>query len=100
MLLTALLFIVLGILIKYFKMYNLIAGYNTMSADKKATYDIKKIAALFGNVFFYMALIIILGYMLSQITENDKLESISFYTALITGIPYLLVKSNSNNYKS
>lgn len=100
MLLTAGLFILIGVLIKNFKFYNLIAGYNTMPAEKKATYDIEKIALLFRNVFFYMAFIIILGYLLSLITENTTFESISFYTALITGVPYLLIKSNSKAYKS
>lgn len=99
MLLTAGIFIVFGILIKNFKLYNLIAGYNTMSVEKKATYNIEKIAALFRNVFFAMAFIIIAGYVLSKITENYIIENISFYTALLIGIPYLLIKSNSKSYQ-
>ena len=35
MILTAIIFIVLGVLIKYGKMYFLIAGYNTMSKKEK-----------------------------------------------------------------
>lgn len=99
MLLTALLFISLGFLIKNFRLYNLIAGYNTMSAEKKAAYNIDKIATLFRNVFFTMAFLIIVGYVLSKITGNNTIESISFYTALLIGIPYLLIKSNSKSYK-
>ena len=40
MLITAILFIVFGILIKYGKMYFLIAGYNTMSKEEKEKYNI------------------------------------------------------------
>lgn len=44
---TAILFIILGILIKYGKMYFLIAGYNTLPAKKKATYDINGLQQYF-----------------------------------------------------
>ena len=99
MILTAALFILIGVLIKNFKLYNLIAGYNTMSAEKKATYNIDKIASLFRNVFFIMAFIIIVGYILTKFTEDKTFENCLFYTAMIIGIPYLLIKSNSKAYK-
>jgi len=54
MLITAILFIVFGILIKYGKMYFLIAGYNTMSKEEKEKYNIEKIATVFRNVMFGM----------------------------------------------
>lgn len=57
----AILFIVLGILIKYGKMYFLIAGYNTMSKEEKEKYDIEGIASVFRNIMFGMAFIIIIG---------------------------------------
>ena len=52
MILTAIIFIVLGVLIKYGKMYFLIAGYNTMSKKEKEKYDIKGIATVFKNAMF------------------------------------------------
>lgn len=99
MIATAGFFILIGVLIKNFKFYNLIAGYNTMSTEKKATYNIEKIATLFRNVFFFMAIVITLGYILTLSTENKQFETIAFYTALIIGIPFLLIKSNSKSYK-
>lgn len=72
---VAIIFIVLGVLIKYGKMYFLIAGYNTMRKEEKARYNIEGIATVFGNTMFGMALIIIIG------------------------IPYLLIKSNSDKYR-
>lgn len=95
----ALLFIVLGVLIKYGKMYFLIAGYNHMPAKKKAKYDIDGIATVFRNAMFGMALIIFVGYFAANWFENRDLKNIAFYASLLVGIPYLLIKTNSNKYK-
>lgn len=99
MLLTALIFIILGILIKYGKMYFLIAGYNTMTAEEKAAYDINKIATLFKNVMFGMAAIILIGYFLSKWLNNSDLETYFLFGAILIGVPYLLIKSNSKEFK-
>lgn len=74
MIFVALIFIIVGILVKYAKMYFLIAGYNTISAEKKAEIDIEKLANLLKNVLFGMALLIILGYFASKILgdTNDR----------------------------
>ena len=42
---VATIFIILGVAIKYGKLYFLIAGYNTMSKEKQKTYDIAGIAS-------------------------------------------------------
>ena len=99
MIVTAIIFIVLGFLIKYGKMYWLIAGYNTMPKEEKEKYNIEGIANLFRNVMFGMALIIIFGYLISVLTENLSIQNYAFWTSMIVGIPYLLVKSNSKKYK-
>ena len=49
----SLLFVLLGILIKYGKMNFLIAGYNTMSKEERDKVDIKKLANLFKNTMFF-----------------------------------------------
>jgi hypothetical protein len=99
MIVTAIIFIVLGILIKYGKMYFLIAGYNTMPREEKEKYNIAGIATLFGNVMFGMALIIITGYLITELTENPNIQNYAFWASMIIGIPYLLIKSNSKKYK-
>ncbi len=99
MILAAIIFVILGVLIKYGKMYFLIAGYYTMPADKKADYDIEGIAELFKNVMFSMAFLIVLGYILAMLLGMPMLEQASFYLALLIGIPYLLIQSNSDKYK-
>ena len=99
MLIVAIIFIVLGILIKYGKMYFLIAGYNTMPKAKKEKYNIDGIATLFRNAMFGMAIIIIAGNVIAEWIENPKFEDYAFWAALIIGVPYLLIKSNSKTYK-
>jgi hypothetical protein len=99
MLITAILFVFFGILIKYGKMYFLIAGYNTTSKEEKGKYDIEGIANIFRNVMFGMAFIIILGALIGDLTKNENLVNYSFCIAMAARIPYLLLKSNSKKYK-
>ncbi len=39
----AIFFIILGIVVKYGKMFSLIAGYNTLPEKEKAKYDIEEL---------------------------------------------------------
>ena len=96
---SAILFIILGIVIKYGKMYFLIAGYNTMSPEEKKKYDIEGIANLFKNTFWAMALLILLGALISYLTQIPKIEFFCFWAAMAVGVPYLLILSNSKKYK-
>lgn len=95
----ALLFILFGILIKYGKMYFLIAGYNTMSKEKKQNYNIEGIATLFRNVMFGMALLIFIGYFFSWLVEIPAIQMVTFSAALVIGVPYLVIESNSKKFK-
>lgn len=99
MIVTALIFIVSGILVKNFKMYNLLAGYNTMPKEEKDKYNIEGIATAFRNIMFGMALVIIAAYAIGRWTENEKLQYYVFAIALSIGIPFLLVIVNSKKYK-
>ncbi|MBZ9778599.1 DUF3784 domain-containing protein [Psychroflexus sp. CAK8W] len=100
MMIVPILFITLGILIKYKKMYSLIAGYNTMTEEEKQTYDVEGIATLMKNVMFGMAFIVITGLVVAYWTSNSDYEFYALGLALILGIPYLLIKSNSKTYKN
>lgn len=71
-----------------------------MPEEEKKKYNIEKIATLFKNVMFYMAFIIIIGYLMSKYLEDDKLGFYAIILATITGLPYLLIKSNSKAYKN
>lgn len=99
MIVTVIILILLGILIKYGKMYFLLAGYNTLSKEEQENYDIEGIATLFKNVMFGMALLLMLGIIVAVWFENQKAENYAFWTAFSIGIPYLIIKSNSKKYK-
>jgi undecaprenyl pyrophosphate phosphatase UppP len=100
LLFVALLFVVIGVLIKYGKMYYLIAGYNTMSPKQQAEYNIEKIATLFRNVTFTMAAIVIVGYTVNLWLNESLVEFVTILVAVLVGIPFLLIKSNSEKYKN
>ena len=100
MIAIAILFVILGILIKHGKMYSLIAGYNTMSSKKKARYNVEGIATEFRNTLFGMAFIIFLGYLAAVWFHNTDLKEIGLYCSILIGIPYLLIRSNSDKYKT
>lgn len=44
--------ILCGILIKYVKLYNLIAGYNMLSPEEKAKVDAHRLGNFIGNCLF------------------------------------------------
>nr|WP_321221126.1 DUF3784 domain-containing protein [uncultured Psychroserpens sp.] len=96
---VAAIFIVLGVLIKNFKFYFLIAGYNTMPKKDQDNYDIKGIATVFRNAMFGMALILLLGYAISLWLDQPKIEVYALIIAIAIGLPYLLIRSNSSKYK-
>lgn len=96
---VSIIFIALGIAIKHGKMYFLIAGYNTMTKEKQETYNIDGIATVFGNAMIGMSIIMIIGYTISKWMENPKIEVYALFGAIIIGLPYLLIISNSSKYK-
>lgn len=100
MIVTAIIFIVLGVLIKYGKLYFLLAGYNTMPKEEQAKYDIESIATVFRNVMLVMAFALIAGHYLSIWLENETISTIIFYGTLLVGVPYLLIVINSGKCKT
>jgi len=92
--------VLLGIAIKYFKLYFLIAGYNTMSKADKEKVKIEKVATLLRNVLVIIGLaLILLGFAISFM-ENPEIAKYIFYPVVFGSVIYLLVKSNSKAYKN
>jgi hypothetical protein len=98
MILIAILFIILGILIKYGEMYFPIAGYNTMPKEEKEKLDIEGIATVFRNAMFGVALLIIIGFFAAKWLESPKIEDHTFWSSMLIGVLYLLIQSNSKKY--
>ncbi|NGX82955.1 DUF3784 domain-containing protein [Aequorivita sp. KMM 9714] len=91
--------IVLGIVVKHFKLYFLIAGYNTMTKAEKEEVNIEKVASLLRFVFGIIGLaFIILGMVVSKL-ENPEIANYVFFTVIIGTVVFFIVKSNSSAYK-
>lgn len=99
MLVVSVIFIVLGILIKYGKMYFLIAGYNTMTQEEKAKYDIEGIATVFRNAMFGMAALLVMAHFTAKQLAQPYIEIVTMFVVIIIGVAYLLIASNSSKYK-
>lgn len=99
LIIVAIIFIIIGILVKYAKMHFLMAGYNTMSKKDQKQYDIEGIASVFRNAMFIMALIMLLGYALTKWFGTSNLDTYILLGALAIGLPYILIASNSSKYK-
>lgn len=50
-----------GILIKYARLYDLIAGYNMLSPEEKAKVDVQRLGNFIGNCLFAMAGVLLAG---------------------------------------
>lgn len=99
MIFIVILFFVLGALVKYGKMYFLIAGYNTMSSSEKEKTNVEGIANVFRNAMFGMALVILTGYIISKFTGDPSIQRTVFFAAIFIGVPYLLIASNLKKHK-
>ncbi len=82
MIVVALFFIFFGIIIKYGKMYNLIAGYNTNSKEEQEKVDIEGIATVFRNGMFGMAFTIFLGCALAYYLNKPMIENGSLFVGI------------------
>lgn len=87
LLIIAIFFIICGLLIHKFKLYWLIAGYNTMSKEEKSKVDIKGLARNMGIMFYLIAAIfIICSFFRNQFPNIEILAMISMTAVLIVGI--------------
>lgn len=96
---VAIFFIILGALVKHGKMYFLIAGFNTLSAEEKDKYDIEGIATVFRNGFYAMAILMIAISKLPFGLATDNLDFISIMISTFAGVAYILIRVNSKKYK-
>lgn len=98
-LIIAIVLFVIGVLIKFGRMYFLIAGLNTMSDEERADYNLPKIGNLFFAVCSGMSAIILLGYLVGLWIENEYVEFVFLFIAIVLGLIVLLSKINSESYR-
>ncbi|MBM7614304.1 DUF3784 domain-containing protein [Alkaliphilus hydrothermalis] len=88
--LIAVLFFVLAILIKHFKCYWLIAGYNTASKKEKEKVDIEGLGIFMGNMMYLLSCVMLLGVILR--TLGYKLVGDLTWIVVIGITIYMVVK--------
>lgn len=87
---TAFVLFFMGILIKHFKCYELIAGYNTEPKEKQKKYGVVGLSRLIGNGFFVMAGFTVISAVLLQL--EYKYSIAVFLTGIILPVAYILIK--------
>ncbi len=91
LLLMAMIFAALGVMIRFFKWYSLIAGYNTMTKERKRKVDIEELGKFMGNMFFILAGVMAAGSVMTFL----EVPGVSFAVpvTMIALIVYLLIKA-------
>lgn len=89
---TAAILFVLGLLVRRYP--NLIAGYNTMSAEQKKKVDIKGLSGFMCRSLCVMAVLMILSYYaMGVMSVSEKVTSIVSTTLIpIIGVIYVVVR--------
>ena len=80
---------IIGIYIQKARAYHLIAGYNTMSKEKKDQFDIERFAKVFRNVFVIMGFFIIIAYPVLQLLNFEKYLSLIIILIILPGVLFL-----------
>ncbi|MDV3429463.1 MAG: DUF3784 domain-containing protein [Bacillota bacterium] len=88
----AFIFLLIGIVIKHYKCYFLIAGYNTMTKEQQAKVDIEKTGNIVGNFGYAMFFIQILASILGYFNYEILAFMISFIS-ILSGVVVILIKS-------
>jgi len=93
-------FMGIGILVKHGKAYNLIAGYNTMSREEKANFDIEGYATFFRNFFVFLGLFIILGFYIFYWVGWTEIAYGWVISSIFLTLPYLLIRGQRYNHSA
>lgn len=91
--------IVAGVLVRYLKCYWLIAGYNTMSKEKRENVDTESLGRLMGNYMFIIGgTFIIGGVLLAMSLKTIGIILVTLPIFILT--PYIMIKSQKYDKNS
>ena len=88
---TVSLLVLLGVMVKYYKAYWLISGYNTMSLEKKKNVDVVGLSRFIGNMCFVMAAIMLIATVFFMVGK-EAIAGIVFVFIVPVSI-YMVIKS-------
>ncbi|WP_307985514.1 DUF3784 domain-containing protein [uncultured Akkermansia sp.] len=88
-------FIFLGIILSMGKCSFLIAGYNTLSREKKERYDERALCRFTGRLMFFLAFCMLIS-IISIILESPVLLSIAVFLFVVS-ITFAIIYANTGN---
>jgi hypothetical protein len=91
-------FIGLGFLVK--AVPDLIAGYNTMPADKKKNVDINGLSTFMRNGFIVIGLSIIIGYYFFKWLGFNTLANSMMVISILVGIIIIIIKAQKFDHNN
>ncbi len=89
--LISLLLFVLGVAIKYFNWDWLIAGYNTMSKERKGDINIEGLRKFMGNNLFILASLLLIAFIFDYL--GNGITSIIMFGFFIIYIIYMVIRA-------
>lgn len=95
-LIVGLFFIGIGFLVK--AVPNLIAGYNTMSRDKKQYVDIEGLSTFMRNGFIVIGALIIIGFRLFDNLGLSLIANSFILISIFGGLIFIIIKSQKFNH--
>jgi hypothetical protein len=81
----------IGFLVKSFP--SLIAGYNTMSEEKKKNVDIVGLSTFMRNGLIAIGLIIIFGYFMFKWLGFISIANVIMPIVILIGVPFLVIEA-------
>lgn len=97
-LLGAITIFLIGLFVYKFKAYDLIAGYNTMSAEEKSRYDVEPTAKRMWIFSCILTLITILAGFAQYFIARGKYISLVYLIILFVSINILLIAENKRRW--
>jgi hypothetical protein len=87
----------IGIIIQKTRSYNLIAGYNTMSAEKRKKVNIEQAAIAIRNAFILLGVIWIIIPVISDLSGLSKIKGLFLVVLHLSIITYLIIIVNTRD---
>lgn len=97
---VALFLALLGWAIDRFKLYGLIAGYNTLLPEEKAKIKIGAVARLMRNSFFLISVILVLLQYFRESLELGVPISMVQALVVVVGVVILILVANGDAYRN
>ena len=82
-----------------YKLYGLIAGYNTMSKEEKAKVRIEDVARLMRNTFFGIGAVLIFVEYFGADLGLEGYRSMLQSLVVVVGVIVMLIQCNGERYK-